>query len=164
MVGIKNTLILGPFEAYRGGAIDKNDVVTAFFPANFNQKWYIEGDCPDGGLGITLFYQLLDASHNEGVQYAREDGQFCGVAEDPVCQGRPADFAFVVENFFAEYADDFFENVFFFEELMRYGVGIDNGTAELCQLGRHSTLAGIHTAQDANHRFFPARAHRVRNL
>ena len=98
------------------------------------------------------------------MQYAGKDGQFCGVAEDPVCQGGPADFAFVVENLFAEYADDFFENVFFFEELMRYGVGIDNGTPELCQLGSYSALAGIHSAQDANHRFFSAFVHRDRNL
>ena len=115
-------------------------MVAAFFPANFNQKRYIEDYCPDCGLGGALCYQLFDANHNEGVQYACKGRQFCGVAEDPVCQGRPVDFAFVVENLFAEYADDFFKNVFFFEELMRYGVGIDNGTPELCQLGRYVLL------------------------
>jgi len=135
-----------------------------FFPANFNQKGYIEGYCPDGGLGIALFNQLFDANHNEGVQYAGKGFQFGGVAKDPVCQGGPADFAFAVENLFAEYADDFFNNVFFFEELMRYGVGIDNGTPELCQLGSYCALAGIHSAQDANQRFFSACIHRNRNL
>ena len=81
---------------------------------------------------------------------------FAGVAEDPVGQGGPADFALVIENLFAEYADDFFKNVFFLEELMRYGVGVDDGTAELCQLSGNGAFAGIHSAKDANHRFFSA--------
>ena len=66
---------------------------------------------------------------------------FVGSPKTLFARAGPADFAFVVENLFAEYADDFFENVFFFKKLMRYGIGIDNGTPELCQLGRYGTLA-----------------------